>query len=424
LAAYSVIQTVIQRDRRLEVTKVLTQRAAEAARAKDKRYTIADGIVPGLNLIVQPSGGKVFRLFTPIHREKVALTIGDFTLTTLADARAKAKALLAEIAAGGDPRESKRKTIEAAAETVSTVAADFIARYAMGRNKSWQETERQIARNILPSWGRRPITSITQRDAVALLDGIVDRGAPIAANRVLAAGRKMFNWARERGLLAASPFDHVKAPTAEKSRDRTPDDAELALILRAADTLGPVFGAFFKLLAYTGQRRDEVAQMPWSELNADMTLWTLPPARTKNELPHTVPIAPEVQSILAALPRIAGSDYVLTTTGKAPISGYSKAKIALDAAVTKLNDGVPLTPWRIHDLRRSIASDMARMGVQLPVVEKIINHTSGSFGGVQGVYQRHEFRAEKRQALEQWARHLRALTDPTATAEVVTLHRA
>ena len=122
-----------------------------------------------------------------------------------------------------------------------------------------------------------------------------------------------------------------------------------------------------------------------------------------------------MRAVLADLPRI--SDYVLTTSGAAPISGYSKCKIALDAAITELNDGVPIPPWRIHNLRRAMASGMARMGVQLPVVEKVLNHTSGSFGGVQGVYQRHEFRAEKRQALELWARHLATIVDgaPAAT---------
>jgi integrase len=406
----------------LEVSKVLTQRFAEAARPRDKRYTIADGIVPGLNLIVQPSGGKVFRLFTPIHREKVALTIGDFALTTLADARAKAKAFLAEIAAGGDPRETKRKTIEAAAETVASVAALFIEKYARPRTKSWAETERVIARNILPSWGKRPISSIALRDVHALLDAVTKRNGDYAANRTFAHGRKMFAWAKERGLIEATPFDGVRAPNREMSRDRTPSDEELALILRAADTLGPIFGAFIKLLAYTGQRRDEVSQMRWSELNEDLSTWVIPRERAKNDVENQIALSPEVREILAALPR--NGDHVLSTSGKAPISGYSKCKIALDAAVTKLNGGAPIPGWRLHDLRRALASGMARMGVQMPIVEKILNHVSGSFGGVEGVYQRHDFALERRQALDQWARHLRALVDPTATGDVIALRRA
>jgi integrase len=310
-----------------------------------------------------------------------------------------------------------------ASETVEAVAAEFIERYAKVKQRTWPETERLIARNILPKWGRRLIGSIDGRDVNALLDSIIDKGTPIAANRTLAAGRKMFKWARSRQIIAASPFDGVGMPGEEKSRDRTPSNAELALILRAADTLPPVFAAFVKLLAYTGQRSDEVAQMKWSEIDADLTLWTLPRDRSKNDKAHSVPIAPEVRAILAALPRV--SDYVLTTNGRTPISGYSKCKIALDAAITALNGGVPIEPWRIHDLRRAMASGMAKMGVQLPIVEKILNHVSGSFGGVQGVYQRHEFNAEKRQTLDMWARHLAEIANgaPAAT-NVVELARA
>ena len=156
--------------------------------------------------------------------------------------------------------------------------------------------------------------------------------------------------------------------------------------------------------------------MRWSELNPDLTLWTLPRERTKNDIEHQVPIAPWVQSILAALPRFEGSDFVLTSTGKTAISGYSKCKIALDAAIAELNGGVPIEAWRLHDLRRSMASGMAKMGMQMPVVEKLLNHVSGSFGGVAGVYQRHDFADEKRRALELWANHLATIVDGAPAA--------
>ena len=246
-----------------------------------------------------------------------------------------------------------------------------------------------------------------------------DRGQP---RHVPAAGNVRVG--ETAGLIAATPFADVKAPNKEVSRDRTPDDAELTLILRGADRLTPIFGAFVKLLAYLGQRRDEVAQMRWDELDADLTLWTLPRSRSKNDTIHTVPIAPEVREILSALPRVAACDYLLTTNGRSPISGYSKLKIALDRAITELNGGAPLVDWRIHDLRRGMVSGMARNGVQLAIIEKVVNHTSGVFGGVVGTYQRHEFRAEKCAALEAWARHLRSLVDPAASAKVLMMHHA
>jgi integrase len=404
------------------VARILTQRAVDAAKPpKAGRDTRADGIVPGQQFIVHSGGKKSYRLLTRIAGKLENLPIGDAALMTLAEARAKGKGMLAAIAAGQDPREDKLAATNTRAETVGAVASTFIERHAKPRNKlrTVAENKRLIDRNVLPSWGRRPISSIKRRDVVALLDSIVDRGSPVAANRVFTVGRTMFGWAVERGLIETSPFDHVKAPTGETSRDRTPSDSELALILRAADSLGYPFGPYFKLLAYTGQRREEVAGMRWSELDEGPTLWTLPRERAKNNTQHSVPITPAVRAILVGLPRFDDLGFLFTTTGATSISGFSKAKAALDAAITELNGGAPLTPWRVHDLRRSMASGMAKLGVQMPVVEKLLNHVSGSFAGVAGIYQRHEFRAEKRQAMEAWVQHLLALESGDAAPNVV-----
>ena len=259
---------------------------------------------------VYSSGKKVYRLLARIHGKQVALTVGDASLMTLAEARAKAKGFLAAIAKGEDPREAKRAAVRAAAETVEAVARSFIERHTKVHTqpRSRRETERLFEHDILPAWGRRPIASIDLRDVNALLDAIVDRGSPVVANRVLAAGAQDVQLGAERGLIKTSPFEHVKAPAKETSRDRTPSDSELALILRAADSLGYPFGPYFKLLAFTGQRREEVAGMRWSELDEDLTLWVLPRSRAKNDVEHQVPIAPAVREILVALPRFDGSD--------------------------------------------------------------------------------------------------------------------
>ena len=193
-----------------------------------------------MQFITHAGGKKSFRLLARIHGKQVNLEIGDASMLSLADARAKAKGILGAIANGEDPRETKRAAVKTAAKTVEVVAADFIKRHAKVHNKprTWAETERLIAGNVIRAWGKRPITSIDQHDVVALLDAVTDRGSPIAANRVLAAGRKMFNWAIERSLIKTSPFDRVKAPTKEVSRDRVLDDSELALVLQAADSSG------------------------------------------------------------------------------------------------------------------------------------------------------------------------------------------
>jgi integrase len=339
---------------------------------------------------------------------------------SLANARKEARRKLEEISGGGDPREARREAERAESETVAVVAERFVERYVKVKNKGWKQVEQRINHEILPRWGKRPIASITQRDVIALLDSIVDRGSPILANRVLAIMRKMFNWCCERGTLQTSPCDRVKAPSPEVKRDRVLTDSELALIWRAADTVGHPFGPYFQLLALTGQRREEVAGMRWSELDRELTMWTLPAARAKNNVQHQVPIVPWARSVLTSVPRIVGSEYVFTTTGRSSISGYSKAKASLDEAIITLNAGTSIPAWVVHDLRRTMATGMAKLGVALPTVEKLLNHigSGSSFGGVSGVYQRHDFADEKRIALECWAQHL--LTLDLGAPRVVT----
>ena len=223
-------------------------------------------------------------------------------------------------------------------------------------------------------------------------------------------------------LVSQSPTDRVKAPVPETPRDRVLSDSELALILRAADIVGHPFGPYFKILILTGTRREEVAGMRWSELDPDLTIWTIPRERVKNGIEHTIPLAPWARSIVGTLPRIAGSGgFAFTVNGRNSISGYSKAKRELDAEISSLNGGAPIAPWRIHDLRRTFATGLARLGVQLPVVEKLLNHTSGSFAGVAGVYQRHDFADEKRHALERWAAHVADLVSGHRSPNVVRL---
>jgi integrase len=180
-----------------------------------------------------------------------------------------------------------------------------------------------------------------------------------------------------------------------------------------------------KMLALTLQRRSEVAGMRWSEINWAEGLWTLPAARTKNASEHIVPLPGAAMDILEAMKatKFANSDYVFTGTGRSAVSGFSKVKRQLDALLTAENgDAIPA--WRLHDMRRTGASKMPRLGVALPMVEKVLNHTSGSFAGVVAVYQRHDFQDEKRHALETWAQFLARLASAAdnVTEPVVCRH--
>jgi integrase len=268
----------------------------------------------------------------------------------------------------------------------------------------------------LPAWRGRTVHDIQRRDIRELVESVA-KDRPVMANRALAHLSKFFNWLCEQDIIAASPCAGVKPPTAERARDRVLSDEELRLVWRAADKLGGTFSPLVKMLALTGQRRDEVARMRWEELDLDARLWTLPPARTKNNQPHEVPLSKAALVVLQNVPRIASSPFVLTTNGGgSPASGYSKNKRRLDALLP-----ADMPPWRLHDLRRSCASGLARLGINLPVIEKVLNHSSGSFAGIVGVYQKHSFADEKRAALEAWGSFVTAVVEGKPASKVVRL---
>ena len=180
----------------------------------------------------------------------------------------------------------------------------------------------------------------------------------------------------------------------------------------ACETLGYPFGPMIQLLLLTGQRRTEVAGIRWSEIDLDKAEWTIPGTRTKNSEPHSVPLSDMVIGIIKSLPYIQSNQgFLFTTTGETHVTGYSRAKADLDKLMADEGDDLP--HWTFHDLRRTTASGMARLGINLPVIEKVLNHTSGSFAGIVGVYQRHHFSDEKRNALEAWARFVQSLLTPT-----------
>jgi len=407
--------------------KVLTVARIEAAKPKEKRYELPDAVLPCFYLVVQPSGHKSFALRYRAAGKPRKLTIGAFPKISLEAARKLAREAAVAIARGEDPGEKKKAARRPGGvpQTIEELASLFMERYAKKntREVTWRETQRILNRDVLSKWQGRRIDSIHRRDVIALLDGIAS-GHSVAANRTLAALRRMFAWACERDLLEASPCFGIKAPSPEVSRDRVLSDGELRLVLRAASALEPPFGPFTKMLALTLQRRSEVAGMRWSEINWAEGLWKLPANRVKNASEHIVPLPGAAMDILETMQetKFAGSDLVFTGTGRSPVSGFSKVKRQLDDLIEAEN-GEPIAPWRFHDLRRTGASKMPRLGITLPVVEKILNHTSGSFAGVVGVYQRHDFADEKRAALEAWSCFLARLVSDADNVTELAAHR-
>jgi len=395
------------------LARALTVRTIETLKPVKERREIPDAYLPGLYLIVQPSGAKAWAVRYRHGRRPRKHTLGGYPAIDLKSARELgAKAL--RIAEGRDPGQEKAQGRSTRVDSIESVTAQFIERHCnrSNRPRTAKETQRLLQSHVLPRWRGKMAHDITRRDVLDVLDRVVDSGAPIAANRTLSAIRKLFSWCVQRDIIAASPCAGVKPPTEERSRDRVLSDAELKTIWIAADQVEGPFGPLIKLLVLTGQRRDEVAKMQWSELDLKARLWTLPPERVKNNQPHEVPLSDAVIAILEFLPRLSGSPFVLTTSGEAPASNYSKNKRRLDMLLS-----ANMPSWRLHDLRRTTASGMARLGINLPVIEKVLNHSSGSFAGIVGVYQRHSFAEEKRKALEAWANHIIELVTDKAIFE-------
>jgi integrase len=428
------------------VAKGLTAAAVEKLVAGSKRREVADGLLPGLYLVVQPSGKKSWAVRYRANGRSKKLTLGTYPALGLAEARSVGRAALIDVQKGGNPalqkRESRRRGQGGSAEgfdSFEAVAKRYLERYAKPKNRDWREAARLLGLRsalngsrddpksfvLIPGgaaerFSGRPLADVTRRDILSLLDEIIDRGSPVSANRTLAALKRFIDWAAEQETIPVNPAAGIRAPSHEQPRDRVLTDDELRAVWKGAGEIGWPFAPIVHLLILTGQRRDEVGQMTWSEIKGDM--WTLPRERSKNGRAHDVPLSVAAQSILAAVPRISGSDLVFTTNGRTPASGFSKWKERLDHRAQKQlrdealergehADRVLLSPWRLHDLRRTVATGMARLGVNLPVIEKVLNHTSGSFAGIVGVYQRHDYGREKGNALNIWADYVVRLMD-------------
>jgi integrase len=219
----------------------------------------------------------------------------------------------------------------------------------------------------------------------------------------LAAIKKLFAWCLDRGTIEINPVVALRAPAREVPRDRVLSDAEIVACWRAAEQEGFPFEQFAKLVMLTGQRRGEVAGMRWSEVDLEQGTWTIPAKRVKNASQHVVPLAPLCIGLLRRVPRFLGSDFVLTTTGKTPISGFGRLK-------RRLEGGVGSKDWRIHDIRRTVATNMAVLRVPPHVIEAVLNHRTGIVSGVAAVYNRHAYTSEKREALLKWAEHVERIT--------------
>jgi integrase len=404
----------------------------------------------GLYFIVQPSGVKSWALRYRRKSDGRAIkhTIGSYPMLTLKDARSKATELRAEIERGADPHGDKvvaRRRQAEGNDTFEAAARRYVEKYQYRNNRSWEWAARLLGLAVDPGatvepktcpplvvirdgskdprgrrrlsladrWGARRLADITDADILTVLDQISER-APILANRVLAVLNSFFAWAASKNvkLVAANPCTGLERPAKEQSRDRVLTDDELRAVWLAANELGHPHTGILRLLILTGQRRDEIGDLRWSEVDLEERVLHLPKERTKNGRAHDVPLSAPALAILAGLPRLVDADRVFTIKRR-PVTNFSWMKKKLDTLT-----GV--SGWTLHDLRRTVASGLQRLGVRLEVTEAVLNHRGGSMAGIVSVYQRHDYAAEKRDALQRWADHVDAIIIGQK-ANVVTL---
>jgi integrase len=447
--------------------KKLTAIAAAKLRAEATTREVPDAGTPGLRLAIYPSGRRTWIMrFRRPDKKQAKLTLGRFTEEevegeleigkplTLSAARQLAAEVNRKRALGQDPAaahvrarvEQREQARRAAENTFASAARLYTEKYTRPRTGKEPKTKREVARlfgllvtddgvEIIPGglaerWADRPVTKITSDDVDALLDECRNSGVPGAERRskkvtesqarhMFGALNRLFKWLR--ATRKNNPCLAAERPSSWAARDRVLSDDEIRWFWAACGETGMAFGKLFKLLLVTGQRRDEVGEMRWSELSSDGSTWTLPAERVKNQRRHEVPLSALARDILASIERVEGSDYVFTTTGLKPLAGYSTAKYRLDAAMQRLAEGASIEPWVLHDLRRTAVSGMARAGADLHIIERAVNHVSGSFGGIVGTYQKHKYENEVRQAHEAWSRLLMSIVEGRVASNVVEL---
>jgi integrase len=417
-----------------KLTDLFVERAPVPARGRTEYF---DAGFPVLSLRVTDNGRKSWSLFYRFHGRLRRFTIGRYPAIKPAQARREAITALERVRQGVDPADEKRERRDnrlPETETFESLTQDYLERHVRKNCAlaTYEEAKRDLECNVLPLWRGRPLASISRRDALHLIDDLVERGVEIQANRTLARLRALFNWAIEKDRISASPVEHMKPPTKERARDRALTDDEIRWFWQACDEIGWPFGPLFKLLLLTAQRRDEVGGMKWTEIDLEKRTWTLPRHRVKSNRGHEVHLSDTAIAMLSSLPQIPivgyERDLVFTVTGVTAVSGFGNAKRRLDAVMLTAKrreigpKGESIPHWTLHDLRRTAATGMAQLNFAPHVVDKVLNHVSGTIRGVAAVYNRFEYLEERRAAIEAWGRHVESLVSP-APANVLRLTR-
>lgn len=388
----------------------ITKRTIDALISSRSEGFLWDDGIKGFGAKITKSGAVSYILqFRMGGREAITrrCTIGShgspWTPTTARDEALRLSLLIAQ---GVDPVEVEKQRRRESVDLAFDNYADRFERACVGRG--WKLlVARSLRIHSAPVLKSKPITKITRVDIVAVFDRMPDTQVANRRN-VFAVLRRLFRWAVSRGDIDRSPMEGMETPPAVKARDRWLADRELPLVWKHAMDTHPCFGPIVRLLIVTGQRREEVCSLRWEEMDRSERLWTLPGERAKNGEPNRIPLNDLALEVIDQLAK--GSEWprrgkVFQTSTGGGYTGYDKGKKKLDELI-EISVGEALTPWRLHDLRRTLATGFQRLGVRFEVTEAVLNHVGGSRAGVAGIYQRHDWKEEKRQALADWNIHL------------------
>jgi integrase len=383
-----------------------------------------DDAVVGFGLRIRASGAKTW-IFQYGRDPTYRMRLGTWPALSLEKARAKARKHREAVDDGGNPAATRVETKQRAKETFGAEAVRFLARQKVSlKPRSFTEVERHLLKNAKPLHGKM-FSGIDRRAIAGLLSHVADAHGPIAANRLRASLSTFFVWVMKEGMIDANPVIATNR-AAEIARGRVLSEAELLEVWRA---LPPGdYGDAVRLLLLTGQRREEIGGLRWDEVDFQRGVILLPATRTKNKREHEVPMSDAVRTILGTRKeKCPGGREFVFGEGRGSYSGWSRSKERLDQRLLEARQKVsgkkaqPLPAWRLHDVRRSVATGMARIGTQPHHIEAVLNHISGHKGGVAGVYNRATYLPEKTAALARWADHLISIVSGT-TAKVVALH--
>jgi integrase len=405
----------------MHITKATVAKLELPAGQSDAIYF--DDDLAGFGLRLRAGGKRSWIIQYRVGRKQRRMTIGTTAALDADKARKVAKEKLATVHLGGDPAQDKHNRQQDAEQTFGLIVDQYLAaREPNMRPRSYSELKRHL-KQVWKNLHGRPIRDITRAEISLVRSKIEQESGPIAANRARSSLSSLFSWAMGEGIVDANPVIGTnKAP--ELSRDRVLSDQELADIWKACQA--DDYGRIIRLAMLTGSRRSEVAGIVETEIDLSRRMWTLPAERSKNNRAHEISLSDPALEILRGVPRREGRE-LLFGEGSGPFSGWSGAKEKLDEriAAARKQRRKPAPPaWVLHDIRRTVATRMADLGIAPHIVEACLNHVSGHKGGVAGIYNRAVYQKEKKQALDIWAAHVEAIVAGKAGGNIVPLARA